>query len=85
MDGSSRVPVLVVRTDERSFFRCECLVLELQCQLSRWGLEFCAGIGGAVLQYDRFDCDGSNEAAERATRFCFGPGRVGISLVFVIK
>ena len=53
--------------------------------LPRWGLEFCAGIGGAVLQYDRFDCDGSNEAAERATRFCFGPGRVGISLVFVIK
>jgi hypothetical protein len=51
----------------------------------RWGLEFHAGIGGAYMKYDRYDCRLCAVDKEPQERFYFGPTRVGISLIFMIK
>lgn len=51
----------------------------------QWGLEFTAGIGVARLHYDRYDCEFCSRNAESKTKTYFGPTRIGISVVFIIK
>lgn len=48
-------------------------------------LEFTAGIGGWWLNYDRYDCTKCVENFESFDKFRFGPTKIGISLVFILK
>lgn len=51
----------------------------------RWGLEFNVGLGYAYMKYDRFGCQTCDTNRESKTKHYFGPTRLGISLVFLIK
>lgn len=51
----------------------------------RWGLEFNVGIGGAYMNYDRYDCQVCATEHEPQEKFYFGPTRLGVSLIFMIK
>jgi hypothetical protein len=52
---------------------------------NRWNLEFTAGFGMVQMKYDRYGCLTCDRNAEPMTKTWFGPTRLGINLVFLIK
>jgi hypothetical protein len=51
----------------------------------RWGLEFTAGAGVAVLNYTQYDCEKCGNEVKRTSKTYFGPTELGVKLVFMIK
>jgi len=52
---------------------------------SRWGLEFSAGAGVAVMEYKQLDCMLCSRVHETKNRTWFGPTHASVSLVFIIR
>lgn len=50
-----------------------------------WGMEFNLGLGLAYLDYKRYDCVRCSQQGEAKTKTYFGPTRLGISLVYILK
>lgn len=50
-----------------------------------WNLEATAGIGYAHLKYDRYDCRNCNLNPGTKFKNYFGPTKVGISIIYLIK
>lgn len=51
----------------------------------RWSLEANVGVGYARLQYDKYDCVKCGQKIESVGRDYFGPTKVGISMIYIIK
>lgn len=52
----------------------------------KWSADFTLGLGYARLRYDRYDCARCGEKnGSGMTRNYFGPARVGISLIYLIR
>lgn len=51
----------------------------------RWNVEFTAGLGVLRMKYDRYSCLTCDTDAEPFTKTYFGPTRLGINIVFLIK
>ena len=51
----------------------------------RWSWEFTAGVGYVYLEYDKFRCEGCDQLVGRTKHHYFGPTKVGISLIYMIK
>jgi hypothetical protein len=51
----------------------------------RWGVEFSAGVGVALMDYDVYDCSKCSGLLENKTQTYFGPTHASISLVFMIR
>lgn len=51
----------------------------------RWGVEFNIGVGYAYMKYDKFDCEVCDRDATGKTKNYFGPTKLGVTLVFLIK
>lgn len=51
----------------------------------RWGMEATIGAGYAYLDYKKFDCVLCGEKLGSQTKNYFGPTKVGLSLVYIIK
>lgn len=51
----------------------------------RWGLEANIGVGYARLQYDKYDCMKCGKKIGTENRNYFGPTKVGVSLIYIIK
>ncbi len=51
----------------------------------RWSAEFNVGVGVIYMDYDKYGCDKCAELVERKDKTYFGPTRLGISLVYMIK
>jgi hypothetical protein len=52
---------------------------------TRLNAEFYAGVGVALMKYDRYGCDKCEALDESVTRTYFGPTRLGVTLSFIIK
>lgn len=52
---------------------------------NRWSLEFTAGLGVAYLDYDRYPCEKCEQMEKDMNDFYFGPTKLGINLVFMLK
>lgn len=52
---------------------------------NRWGLEFTVGVGAAYLKYDKYECGKCGYFIEKEDKFYFGPTKLGVSLVYMIK
>ncbi|GHV00077.1 hypothetical protein FACS1894159_05160 [Bacteroidia bacterium] len=50
-----------------------------------WGMEFSAGLGVIMLNYDKYECDRCANWKGKYDKFAFMPTRAGISLVYLIK
>lgn len=53
----------------------------------RWSVEATVGVGYAKMKYDRYDCVlcGDKVEGERISRNYFGPTKIGISIIYIIK
>lgn len=51
----------------------------------RWGLEANIGVGYVRLRYDKYDCVKCGNKIGTESRNYFGPTKVGLSLVYIIK
>lgn len=51
----------------------------------RWSLEANLGIGYVRLHYDKYDCEKCGKKAASENRNYFGPTKVGVSLIYIIK
>lgn len=51
----------------------------------RWSLEATVGLGYAHLVYDKYPCAECGTSMGRKTKDYFGPTKVGLSLIFMIK
>lgn len=51
----------------------------------RWGWEFTAGFGYLRLKYDKFRCGKCDEFLGNTSKSYFGPTKVGVSLLFMIR
>ena len=51
----------------------------------RWSLEAEVGAGYAYLSYDKFPCGKCQPASGHENKHYFGPTKLGLSLVFLIK
>lgn len=51
----------------------------------RWGLEATVGAGYARIVYDKLPCHECGSVVKSGTRNYFGPTRVGISLIYIIR
>jgi len=51
----------------------------------RWSLEFTVGVGVAYLHYDRYDCAKCSDFEKTSNKFYFGPTKLGINLVYILK
>lgn len=51
----------------------------------RWGLEATLGVGYLFLKYDKYRCEKCGELEARTTGHYFGPTKVGLTLIFLIK
>lgn len=51
----------------------------------RWGWEFTAGIGYIYLSYDKYNCGECDKKVGDRSKHYFGPTKVGVSLVFMLK
>ena len=51
----------------------------------RFSLEATLGLGYVYLDYDRFNCPKCGERIESETKHYFGPTKVGVSLIYMIK
>lgn len=52
---------------------------------NRWGLEVTAGVGYARLRYDKYECKRCGTKLGSEYRNYWGPTKVGVSLIFIIK
>ncbi|MCC8019198.1 MAG: DUF3575 domain-containing protein [Rikenellaceae bacterium] len=50
-----------------------------------WNLEATAGIGYAYYNYDRYECWKCGDFLERNHKHWFGPTKVGVSFIYLIK
>ena len=51
----------------------------------RWGIEATIGLGYARIVYDKYPCAECGSRLKSDTRNYFGPTKVGISLIYLIK
>lgn len=51
----------------------------------RWSLEATVGVGYAYLKYDKFECGKCGNKINNFTKSYFGPTRVAINLIYIIK
>lgn len=51
----------------------------------RWGAEFNIGLGYMYMDYDRYDCAKCDKDGEPGNKHYFGPTRMGVTLVFLLK
>lgn len=51
----------------------------------RWSLEGTIGVGYAYIDYDRYDCPACSPKIKSGSYHYFGPTKVGLTLVFMIK
>ncbi|WP_295937637.1 DUF3575 domain-containing protein [uncultured Alistipes sp.] len=51
----------------------------------RWGLEISAGAGYARIQYDKYPCSECGTRLKHGTKNYFGPTKLSVSLVYMIK
>ena len=51
----------------------------------RWSLEAALGIGYARLHYDKFNCGVCGKKTNKEQRNYFGPTKISIALVYIIK
>jgi hypothetical protein len=51
----------------------------------RWGMEFNVGVGFAILDYDRYNCEKCGDHLSNQSKTYFGPTELGIKLMFIIK
>ena len=51
----------------------------------RWSLEATVGVGYAYMDYDRFKCGKCGQFEKHASKHYFGPSKLGLTLVFLIK
>lgn len=51
----------------------------------RWGLEGTVGFGYAYMDYEKYDCSSCSMMEKKDTNHYFGPTKVGLSLIFMIK
>lgn len=52
---------------------------------NRWSMEATVGVGYAHIVYDKYPCGECGSSMGRKTKDYFGPTKVGLSLVFMIK
>lgn len=52
---------------------------------THWNLEFEIGVGYARLNYDKYNCGKCGTKIESAHKNYFGPTKLGISLIYIIK
>lgn len=52
---------------------------------NRWNLELGVGLGYARIHYDKFKCGTCGERIKKDIRNYFGPDRLAISLIYVIR
>lgn len=52
---------------------------------NRWGLEATLGVGYAYLKYDKYPCAACGVKLDEGNKHYFGPTKVGINLIFMIK
>ncbi len=51
----------------------------------RWALEGTVGFGYAYIKYNKYDCTSCGQFKWQGTKHYFGPTKVGLSLIFMIK
>ena len=51
----------------------------------RWGWEFTVGMGYLYLDYDKYSCDTCDKHLGTKAKHYFGPTKVGVSLLYMIK
>ncbi len=51
----------------------------------RWSIEATIGAGYAYLSYDKYNCEKCGEPLGHETKHYFGPTKVGVTLIFMIK
>lgn len=51
----------------------------------RWGIEATIGAGFAYMEYTKYHCDECAEPVGRFSRNYFGPTRVGLSIIYLIR
>ena len=51
----------------------------------RWGIEATLGLGYARIVYDKYPCAVCGTRLKSGNRDYFGPTKVGISLIYLIK
>lgn len=51
----------------------------------RWSLEAAVGVGYAYMSYDKFQCGKCQPLTEHKNKHYFGPTKLGLTLVFLIK
>lgn len=52
---------------------------------NRWSMEATIGVGYARLEYDKYDCGKCGKKLDHNTKNYFGPTKVGLSFIYVIK
>lgn len=52
---------------------------------NRWSIEATIGFGWAHIDYDKYNCDKCSPLIKESSREYFGPTKVGINLIYVIK
>lgn len=52
---------------------------------TRWGIETTVGVGYAYIDYDKYNCETCGSKVESGNRHYFGPTKLGITLVFLIR
>ncbi|WP_075557711.1 DUF3575 domain-containing protein [Parabacteroides timonensis] len=51
----------------------------------RWSIEATVGVGYAYLSYDKFPCGKCQPLEHSGTKHYFGPTKLGLTLIFLIK
>lgn len=51
----------------------------------RWSLEATVGVGYAYLSYDRYECVECGEWLGSSSKHYFGPTKLGVSLIYLLK
>lgn len=52
---------------------------------NRWSMEATIGVGYARLDYDKYECGNCGKKLDHNTKNYFGPTKVGLSIIYVIK
>ena len=52
---------------------------------NRWSIEASLGVGYAYIDYKKYDCQGCGRYKTTGTTHYFGPTKLGLSLIYIIK
>lgn len=52
---------------------------------NRWNIEATAGVGYAHFKYDKYPCGKCGSVTKTDSKNYFGPTKVGVSLIYIIK